>query len=417
MTLLAPAQSNGIHVYGESRLFAGVSGDRPVSLRLHRDLHGELPVRRRSWLSTALKDVNLLGRGGAAFPVAIKFDAMPSGRRTSVLVNGSEGEPASRKDRVLMCHAPHLVLDGAMIVAHTLGTRNISMVIHDQAAHDAVARALLERRGLREPFHVHIARTRNGFVGGEIRAVINGLNGTAPVPGGRRVLPVDRGLSDQPTFASNVETFAHIALLASRGTAEFARVGATEEPGTTLVTLIGDVRHPGVVEVPTGVPLSAFLNAGHTGAVLIGGYHGTWADSAQGLVLTRSQLRNSGTPLNAAVIAAPFAENCALDEIVAVSRWLASETIGQCGPCLFGLPAVAGDLANVVAGGGTTSLEDLRRHLGLVRGRGACAHPDGSVQFVASALEVFDRHIGEHAHGGPCGLTPSNVLPLPGGAA
>lgn len=417
MTTLAPAPSNGIRVYGEGRLFAGVSVDQPVTLKMHRGLHGELALRRRSWLSTALKDVNLLGRGGAAFPVAIKLDAMPAGRRTSVLVNGNEGEPASRKDRVLMCHAPHLVLDGAMIVAHALGTRNISLVIHDGAAHDAVTRALLERRVLREPFHVHVARTHHGFVGGEVRAVINGLNGEAPVPGGRRILPVKRGISDQPTFASNVETFAHIALLASWGSAQFARVGATEEPGTTLVTLIGDVRYPGVAEVPTGVPLTAFLNAGHTGPVLIGGYHGTWVDSTQGLNLARAELKKHGAPLNAAVMAAPFAGTCALGEVVAVSRWLASETIGQCGPCLFGLPAIADDLAKVVAGGGTSSLQDLRRHLGLVRGRGACAHPDGSVQFVSSALDAFGLHIEKHAQRGPCGLTPSNVLPLRGRAS
>lgn len=416
MTLLAPAPGNGIHVYGESRLFAAVSGDRPVGLGTHREHHGELPLRRRSWLSTALKDVNLLGRGGAAFPVAIKFDAMPTSAKTSVLVNGSEGEPASRKDRVLMCHAPHLVLDGAMVVAHALGTRHISLVIHDAAAHEAVTRALAERRGLREPFDVRVLRTHNGFVGGEVRAVINGLNGGPPIPGGRRILPVKRGIADQPTFASNVETFAHIALLASRGSAEFARVGATEEPGTTLLTLIGDVRHPGVVEVPTGVPLSAFLNAEHTGPVLIGGYHGTWVDSAEGLVLTRAQLKHSGAPLNAAVVASPFDGTCALDEIVAVSRWLAGESIGQCGPCLFGLPAIADDLAHIVAGG-PGAPQDLRRHLGLVRGRGACAHPDGSVQFVASALAAFAGHVGEHAHGGPCGLIPSNILPLRGRAS
>lgn len=410
MTLLTAPRTAAFHVYGEPRLLAGASGDAPVDLRFHRELHGELPLRRRSWLSAALLEVNLRGRGGADFPVAVKFDAMPSGSRISVLVNGSEGEPASRKDRVLMSNAPHLVLDGAMVIAHSLDTLLITIVIHDAAAHEAMVLALRERR---DPFDVTITRSRQGFVGGEIRAVINKVNGARPIPGSRRVLPVASGIANQPTFASNVETFAHVALLASRGTADFARVGSAEEPGTTLVTLIGDVRRPGVAEVPTGVPLSAFFDAAKSGPTLIGGYHGTWVESTDGLVLTRSQLKKNGAPLNAGVIASPFAGTCPVGEIVAVSRWLAGETIGQCGPCLFGLPAIADDLARIAAGGGPEALQNLTRHLDIVAGRGACAHPDGSVQFVRSALHVFDRHITDHAHRGTCGQNPSTVLPVP----
>jgi len=410
MTILSEPPLAAVHIYGEPRLLAGVTEAGPVDLRRHRELHGELPLRRRSWLSAALTDVNLRGRGGADFPVAVKFDAMPSGSRVSILVNGSEGEPASRKDRVLMSRAPHLVLDGAVVVAHSLGTRRITIVVHDSAAHDTLVHALRERR---DPCKITITHAQHGFVGGEIRAVINGVNGASPVPGGRRVLPVSRGVAGQPTFASNVETFAHIALLAARGTAGFARVGSTEEPGTTLVTLIGDVRHPGVAEVPTGVPLSAFFDASGDGTVLIGGYHGTWVDSTDGLVLTRARLKSSGAPFNAGVIARPFGGTCVVDEIVEVSRWLAGESIGQCGPCLFGLPAIADDLAHVAARGGAEALQTLSRHLDVVSGRGACAHPDGSVQFVRSALNAYDHHIREHALSGACGRTPSTVLPLP----
>jgi NADH:ubiquinone oxidoreductase subunit F (NADH-binding) len=411
MTMLASPPHPAFHVYGEPRLLAGANGSAPVDLRLHRAIHGGLPLRRRAWLSAALKDVNLRGRGGAAFPVAIKLDAMRSGSRVSVLVNGSEGEPASRKDRVLMRNAPHLVLDGAMVVARALGTPNISVVIQDGPAYSAVVGALRERR---DAFKVTVTRKQHGFVGGEIRAVINGVNGDAPVPGGRRVLPVDKGVNQQPTFASNVETFAHIALLASRGTSEFARVGSTEEPGTTLITLIGDVRYPGVAEVPTGVPLPAFFDADKTGPVLIGGYHGTWVESCDGLVLSRDRLRKAGVPLNAGVIASPFAGTCPIDEIVTVARWLAGESTGQCGPCLFGLPAIADDLARIANGGGTDALQALTRHLDVVSGRGACAHPDGSVQFVRSALGAYRDHFDEHAHHGQCAMGPSAVLPLPG---
>jgi NADH:ubiquinone oxidoreductase subunit F (NADH-binding) len=413
MTVIADPTTTAVHTYGAPRLLAGVAELGRVDLAHHLVLHGEPVLRRRSWLSGALRDVNLLGRGGAAFPVADKLDAMPSGR-VNVLVNGSESEPASRKDRTLMTWAPHLILDGALVAAHALGTSDITIAVHDQRSYESLTLAVRERR---DTARVRIVGTSDGFVAGEIRAVINGLNGAGSAPGGRRILPHQHGVDARPSFASNVETFAHLALLSRLGVADYGRTGSTSEPGTSLLTLIGDVGGAGVVEVPNGIPLTSLIPGQADAPVLIGGYHGTWARSLDGLTLDRAALRTVGAPLGAGLIARPYPGTCVLAEVVRVSRWLASESSGQCGPCFFGLPALADDLAALAAGAGPDRLESLIRRVGLVRGRGACAHPDGSVQFISSAVTALSDELEVHARHGSCGRPPSNVLPLPGGAA
>lgn len=408
MTIVDSTVAVPVSTLGTPRLLAGVDRVGHVDLFHHRALHGEPVLRTRDWLTRAMRDVNLLGRGGAGFPVAIKLDSMPTNRAATVLVNGSEGEPASHKDRTLMTAAPHLIIDGALIVAHALGTQDITIVVHDAWAHESMIRAARERR---DTDQISIVRTRDGFVGGEIRAVVNGLNTGRAHPGGRRDLPNTHGVGGHATFGSNVETFAQIALLSGMGVADYERSGATDEPGTSLVTLLGDVARPGVVEVPNGTPLEVLLPGRVDQPVLIGGYHGTWVRTAHDLVLTRATLREAGAPLGAGVVARPFAGTCVLAEVAAVSRWLADESAGQCGPCFFGLPALAEDMQAFAAGRG--SQERAVQRMQQVRGRGACAHPDGAVQFMSSAIVALADDIRVHREYGSCGRPPSTMLPLP----
>jgi len=127
--------------WGTARLLAGTSRGR-LDLARHRSVHGRPVWSEAAGLAAALDAVRLLGRGGAAFPVAGKLRATPVGSRTHVLVNGSEGEPASHKDRALMRLAPHLVVDGALAVARALETRRVTVVVQDRAAQSSLAAAL-----------------------------------------------------------------------------------------------------------------------------------------------------------------------------------------------------------------------------------------------------------------------------------
>lgn len=391
---------------GPARLLAGAHRDHRVDLVEHRSLHPAPSAFTRDELARTAAAVHLLGRGGGAFPVDRKLTATPVGTGTRIVVNGSESEPASLKDRTLMRHVPHLVLDGAIVVAQALGTVHVTVTVHDEESAQSLAAARLERP---DATTVSIDRSEAGFVGGEARSVVNRLSGRAAVPGGRRVLPSDTGVDGRPTFLSNVETFAQLGWLASHGADAYAAAGTPGEPGGTLATLLGDMDHPGVVEVPHGIRIG--LLTGRPGAaVLLGGYHGTWTTDT-GVMVEREPLRRAGLSWGAGVVAVLPEATCPWGELSRVARWLADQSAGQCGPCRFGLASIADDVVLLHAGDGTAH-ERLRRRLGLVVGRGACAHPDGTSRFLASALEVFDADARQHATHGGCGRPILGVLPV-----
>jgi NADH:ubiquinone oxidoreductase subunit F (NADH-binding) len=397
-----------MQLWGAARLLAGIPHDRPMTYAEHLAAGGRRIHRSQEWLCDAARQVGLLGRGGAAFPVAVKLGATPPGRSTEILVNGSESDPSSSKDRVLMRHAPHRVLDGVLAVADALGTTRVTIAVHDAPAGAALDAACRERP---DAGAIRVGLVPGGFVAGEVRALIHGAQGEPAVPDGRRVLPHLRGLHGRPTYASNVETFAQLGQLAALGVADYAALGMGEEPGTSLVTMHGHVLRPGVAEVPHGVPLDLLTGPREGRPMLVGGYHGAWTSEA-GLVLDRRGLSDRGAPWGAGVIAVLPDTTCALGEVTRVAHWLAGQSAGQCGPCLFGLHGLARDLAAVYAGS-RIDLDGLRRRAGLAVGRGACAHPDGAVRFVGTALDAFAEEVEVHRSRGGCGRPILEVLPLP----
>ena len=180
-----------------------------------------------------------------------------------------------------------------------------------------------------------------------------------------------------------------------------------------LVTVVGAVREPCVLEIAIGTPVGQVLDlAGGPPAplqaLLLGGYFGAWVDAAQ--TADRPFSAAGLADLGAGLIAALPAGACGLAETARVVRYLAGESAGQCGPCRFGLAAVAGELERI-AEGRTADPGLLRRWLGQVDGRGGCAHPSGVVRLAGSALRTFGTELSQHA-GGSCGGT-ARVLPVP----
>jgi NADH:ubiquinone oxidoreductase subunit F (NADH-binding) len=231
----------------------------------------------------------------------------------------------------------------------------------------------------------------------------------------------EAGVRRRPTFLSNAETFAHVALIARHGADWFRSVGDPTLPGTTLITVSGAVGSPGVVEVPTGTTVRQILGlaGGTTGSVtaaVTGGYGGSWvsASAAIDLPWTPSGLRPAGGVPGAGVLAVISSDTCGLVETARVVRWMAGQSAGQCGPCRFGLAAVAADfdlLAATRMKG--ASLRALQQRLGVIPGRGACRHPDGIVRFAATALEVFDHEVQRHLSGHCSAQRRHPVLPVP----
>jgi NADH:ubiquinone oxidoreductase subunit F (NADH-binding) len=338
-----------------------------------------------------------------------------------------EGEPASQKDRALLFGAPHLVLDGADIVAAAIGSREIAVCVADNrdANAHALRSALAERSGAGVGhIPVKVFQPPGRYVTGEESALVAWLAGSPAHPQFRATKGIPLTIKRRPVLVHSAETLAHIALIARHGAAWFRAVGHPDAPGTCLVTVSGPVAHPGVCEVEVGMPVGTILERAEViapiGAVVVGGYGGTWLRS--GLLDTPyapGPLRVVGGTMGAGILAAIPATSCGIAETARVATYMANESAGQCGPCVFGLHAVAQDLVELARGHGDShTLDRLHHRLGMVEGRGACGHPDGVVRFVRSALEVFAPDASAHARHRPCaGSARRAVLPVTPSAA
>ena len=351
-------------------------------------------------LIEALERSGLRGRGGAGFPVSRKWRSVAERRGPRVvLANGAEGEPLSSKDRVLMRHRPHLVLDGAVLAASAVGARQVVLYIgreHFDAA-EAMLRALAERPP-RERRRFRVLRAPVGYVSGEETAAVHFVNRGIALPTSTPPRPFEAGVGGRPTLVQNVESLASVALIARFGDGWF------RDHGTLLITVTGSVGRPGVFEVPLGTPLGEAVerSGGRSHAIqalLVGGYFGGWigAGEAWNLPLHPDRLREAGRSLGCGVVAALPASACGVAATAGIAGYLAEQSVRQCGPCVFGLGAIAAALGRLADGWPEPhDLVRLERWSAELPGRGACRHPDGAAGLVRSALTVFDEDFRLH---------------------
>jgi NADH:ubiquinone oxidoreductase subunit F (NADH-binding) len=435
LTLPAPAPAAGAP--GLPRLLPA-TGVVPVDLRAHLARHG--PLRSAGGADRLVAEVaaaGLTGRGGAAFPVAQKLAAAAEASPAPLVVgNGAEGEPASSKDRSLLWIAPHLVLDGLQLAAAAAGSRSAVLYVQrNERLHGQLAQAITERSAASiDAARIDLVPAPDRFLAGEESALAGRLTGKPAVPAYRPVRGLPRLAPGRTALVQNVETLAHLALIARYGAAWFRLAGTGAEPGSMIATLhLADGR-TNVTEVPLGIALADLLGldpaaagpgddivpsaGGPVRAVLVGGYHGAWLSAAEAarLPLANAALRPLGAAVGAGVVAALPADRCGLVETARVARYLALESAGQCGPCFNGLPRIAAAVDHLAGPRpDQRAMADLERWAGLVTGRGACHHPDGSVRFIRSALRVFAAEAGLHERGRCTGTDPRPFLPLPAG--
>ncbi|MEY9871377.1 NADH:ubiquinone oxidoreductase subunit F (NADH-binding)/ferredoxin [Streptacidiphilus sp. MAP12-33] len=412
---------------GPARLSAGLDRWERLDLAAHARTHGPLPRAAQDSLLALAERVDLRGRGGAAFPFARKAQAalaaaQRSGRAPVLVVNGTEGEPPSVKDATLLTRTPHLVLDGVSLAAAAFGAAEVVVAVAAGGQGElSVPAALDERaRARRDSVPMRVVCVPERFVSGESGALVRAVNGHASLPPTQPARAAEGGrggVGGRPTLLCNAETWAQLALLVRLGADGYAVVGTPEEPGTVLVTVNrAGGRAPVVVEVPAGAPLGVLLDTCgvEPGAgVLVGGYHGAWLrpEAAERVALSRAGLTAAGGVLGAASVLALPDGVCALSELTRVTGWLAGESTGQCGPCRRGLPETATALDALTRGNG--SAEDVRQAATRGRGRGACAHPDGTARFVLSGLTTFATDVAAHEREGGCGRPAGATLPLP----
>ena len=404
------------------RLLAGPLLDgRPERLDAHIARLGALPRGRDlQYLVPTLEASGLLGRGGAGFPVGRKWRAVAerTGGRAVVVANGAEGEPASHKDRLLMAHRPHLVVDGAILAAEAVGADEIVFYIgsEHQAAVAAIRRAIEERTGeMRPPTRLVTAPT--GYVAGEASAAVHFIDSGDARPTTTPPRVSHRGIAGSPTLVQNVESLAYAALIARFGDRWYRSAGRHGSSGTALITVSGAVREQGVREIELGTTIgeiaaAAGAQAQQVQAVVLGGYFGTWAavGDVWGLPLDPAIMGSRGLTFGCGIVGLLPTDVCGVSATAEIMAFMANESAGQCGPCLHGLRAIGDATARVATGvAGTEELGDIERWAAQIPGRGACHHPDGAVQLMTSALNVFGDEFGHHARTGRCSITGSRI--------
>jgi NADH:ubiquinone oxidoreductase subunit F (NADH-binding) len=399
----------------DPRLFAGpAAAAGPETLADHLVRLGRLPSGPAApAVIPVLEASGLLGRGGAGFPVGRKWRSVAGqkGGRPVVLANGAEGEPLSAKDRTLLRLRPHLVLDGALLAADAIGADRIALYIGSdhRDAEASIRRALGERRDLLVAIDLIAAPAT--YVAGEESAAVHFVNDADARPTITPPRPYERGIGGRPTLVQNVESLAHAALIGRFGDGWFRELGRDATPGSALVTLSGATRN-GVREIEIGTTIGELAGEAGAGnaardrqAVLLGGYFGGWLSTEQSwdVPLDPIALRAAGSAFGAGVVAFLGNDRCGVRATSRIMDYMAGQSAAQCGPCVFGLRAIADATARLATGRPERDdLARIERWSRQLSGRGACRHPDGAVGQLLSSLRVFGPEWEVHQRRRPC---------------
>lgn len=315
----------------------------------------------------------LLGRGGAAFPVGKKWEALllqrGDGRPHYIVCNADESEPGTFKDRVLMEGDPFAVLEGMSIAAlatgatrgyiyvrgeYPLAAETLTAAIVDARKHRYLGDSIL---GSSFCFDVELRRGAGAYICGEETALFNSIEGYRGEPRNKPPFPTQAGLFRQPTVVNNVETLANIAGILLHGGAGFARTGTPQSTGTRLFCVSGNVVHPGVYEVPFGATVREVIalagGIGGTGklqAVLLGGAAGTFLSPNElDTPLTFEATRALGATLGSGVVML-FDDAMDIKQILLrIAEFFREETCGQCVPCRVGVTRQKEALERLIA--------------------------------------------------------------------
>jgi len=297
------------------------------------------------WAIAQLKESGLQGRGGAGFSAAIKWDMVRHQNDTEryVVCNADEGEPGTFKDREIMRYRPHLLLEGLVIAAEVVKAQEIIIYIRGEFVEEraSLEMAITDIEDRVRPLTLRLVSGHGAYICGEETALLESLEGRRGMPRLQPPYPTEKGFRQKPTLINNVETLACVPLIMKRGGAWFNDLGKTE-PGTKLYCLSGDIKTPGVYELPLGVTLHELVDAA-------GGYIGTpkafspGGASAGFLPMTYGDtpldfghLQKVGSMLGSAGV---VVLNDTADMVEAAkiqANFFEDESCGQCAPCRIG---------------------------------------------------------------------------------
>jgi len=383
-----------------------------VGLEAARELGADATIEE-------IRASGLRGRGGAGFPTATKWNSVrrAGGGRRYVVANGAEGEPATFKDRLLMRRDPYRVIEGAAIAASAVGADAIYVATKASFTTEVAAlrRAALElsQAGLLGDLSISIVEGPDEYLYGEEKALLEVIEGRDPLP--RLLPPYQQGLfatvpigwdgagaegatwESNPTVVNNVETLATATHILARGASWYRTLGTPASPGTLLVTIVGDVQTPQVVEVEMGTPFAEVLarcGGPRDGRTLVAAFSGVSNPVLTArdfdVPLTYEDVAARGSGLGAAGFVVYDDETDMVSVARELSRFLAVESCGQCPSCKLGSMAITEALLAIEQGGGSDrDLDVVNARLHTVTDANRCYLGTEEQNVVSSILRAF----------------------------
>ncbi|MBI4212754.1 MAG: SLBB domain-containing protein [Chloroflexi bacterium] len=374
----------------------------------------------------AVQASGLRGRGGAGFPVGLKWSLAASQVEATryVVANGGEDEPGSRKDRILMEDYPHRILEGLLLASYAIGAEEAFVYVNSTYEHAAsqIERAIGEATeagmlgenvaGSGHPLQVRIQAAPQQYVASEDSAAIRVIEGREPLPRQKPPFPTTAGLHGKPTVVNNVETFANIPAILLRGADWFRRQGTEDNPGTMLFTLPANLRRPGVVEAPIGLSLRELIEEHGGGlasgnavkAVMPGG-------PSSGLVtatdlevrMDRQPLTALSSALGCGALRVIEESECVVEILDSIAQFFQEESCGQCPTCQMETNALARITSSIRTGRGSQAmLDQIPKLAAFSQGKGFCGLISMPFPPLMTAVRLFPEDWAYHIEHGAC---------------
>ncbi len=360
-----------------------------------------------------VKKANLRGRGGAGFPAGVKWGFVPAGtdKPKYLCANADEGEPGTFKDRYLMRHNPHLLLEGIIIASACVGVQEAFIYIRgeyediarrlEQAAGEAKAYGFLGSHlaGTGYSLEVHIHRGAGAYICGEETALLESLEGKRGHPRLKPPFPASVGLFQCPTVINNVETLCCLPFIILNGAAAFTQRGLAKDGGTRIFSVSGPVKRPGCYELPLGTSLREiiFREAGgmkegrELKAVIPGGLSApVLREDEVDLAMDFDSLAAAGSMLGSAAVIVIDRATPMLQVLLKVAKFYAHESCGQCTPCRIGTSWIYKIVRRLTAGQGREGdVEEVARLASAIKGRTLCPLGDAAALPILALVMKF----------------------------
>lgn len=381
-----------------------------------------------------VKASRLRGRGGAGFPTGLKWSFVPRGDDSPnpkyLIANGDEMEPGAFKDRYLLEHAPHQLIEGMLIAAYAIGAsvgyiflrheyslaaQRISQVIDECYQNNLLGSHIL---GSDLTFELYIHTSAGRYICGEETALINALEGKRATPRAKPPFPQVAGLWGQPTIVNNVETISCLPGIMRYGADWFQQLGRNKDSGTKLFGVSGRVNNPGLWELPMGTPIREIIEE-HAGG-MCDGYQLRGFIPGGGSTdfllpehletpMDYDEIGNLGSRMGTGTMIVLDDHFCPIEMVHNLVAFFAQESCGWCTPCRDGLPSATYLLEQIEKGRGKPEdidyLEDIVRF--VAPGNTFCALAPGAAEPLQSALKYFRNDFEQHINEGCCPYQPS----------